>query len=116
MNKNIVLLLTVAGIIMVIGIGVFSYKYIYQNNQSSLDFINKNSNTDTANDGNPNNNTNNTGPGNDTSVELIQNDGLLVCSDMCGDGICQEESSCEGGSLNCICPEVQLECPQDCRR
>ena len=42
---------------------------------------------------------------------------LSVCLDKCGDGICQEaDLSCgESNNLNCICPETQQECPQDCK-
>jgi len=40
--------------------------------------------------------------------------GLVICSDKCGDGICQElEEKCS--NLNCICREDKQECPQDCK-
>lgn len=41
---------------------------------------------------------------------------LVVCSDKCGDGICQGlDVSCQEGNLNCICQEDLQECPQDCK-
>ena|SRR3989344_2983904 len=41
-------------------------------------------------------------------------EGLLICADQCGDGICQEgEDSCP--NLNCICRETKEYCPQDCK-
>ena len=129
MNRKLLILLLV-GVIVIAGIGFVSYKYIYQNNQSSLDFINKSNNTNTdtesdnnlnndsstVNDINPSNNTNNTGSSSDIGVEIKQDSGLFICSDKCGDGICQDKSSCSEGSLNCICPEVPMECPQDCKK
>lgn len=42
--------------------------------------------------------------------------GLVICSDKCGDGICQtEDLQCQGGDLNCICSETRQDCPQDCK-
>lgn len=42
---------------------------------------------------------------------------LSVCLDKCGDGICQKtDSNCgKDNNLNCICPEIPQECPQDCK-
>ena len=40
---------------------------------------------------------------------------LTVCSDKCGDNICQKtDPECEDNSLNCVCPETVEDCPQDC--
>ncbi len=41
---------------------------------------------------------------------------LLICSDQCGDGICQKtDPNCKNGNLNCICPETKDNCSQDCK-
>lgn len=42
---------------------------------------------------------------------------LSVCSDKCGDGVCQKtDSNCDkDNNLNCICLETPQECPQDCK-
>ena len=42
--------------------------------------------------------------------------GLIICSDRCGDNVCQtEDPECPGeNSLNCVCLETPEECPQDC--
>ena len=42
---------------------------------------------------------------------------LTVCSDKCGDGICQKTDPACGKdtNLNCICPETPQECPKDCK-
>jgi len=58
----------------------------------------------------------------DTQMEGIQaevnneNVGTLtICSDRCGDGVCQKEDLiCENNNLNCICQETYQDCPQDC--
>lgn len=44
--------------------------------------------------------------------------GLYVCADRCGDNICQfadPECGEENTNLNCICPETNQDCPQDCK-
>ena len=45
------------------------------------------------------------------------NGNFSVCSDKCGDGICQKtDPNCtKDNSMNCICPETPQECPQDCK-
>ena len=50
-------------------------------------------------------------------VETKNSSFLSVCLDECGNGICQKvDTNCEKDpSLNCICPETQAECPQDCK-
>lgn len=40
---------------------------------------------------------------------------LTVCVDKCGDGICQTSDPECKDSMNCVCPENQQECPQDCK-
>lgn len=38
-----------------------------------------------------------------------------VCLDKCGDNICQEsDPDCGKSNLNCICPETNEDCPEDC--
>lgn len=40
---------------------------------------------------------------------------LTVCSDWCGDGICQSTYQyCQNNDLNCICLESHADCPADC--
>lgn len=47
------------------------------------------------------------------TIEGDNNTGLLICSDKCGDGICQNENVvCD--NLNCACFEDTELCPQDC--
>lgn len=42
--------------------------------------------------------------------------GFSVCSDQCGNGVCQKEDlSCDKKSLNCVCAENSQDCPQDCK-
>jgi hypothetical protein len=40
-----------------------------------------------------------------------------VCSDKCGDGVCQKtDPNCgKNNNLNCTCLETPQECPQDCK-
>ncbi len=41
--------------------------------------------------------------------------GLVICSDSCGDGICQKtDSKCKSGDPSCICAETTKNCPADC--
>lgn len=48
--------------------------------------------------------------------EINSGGALTVCSDKCGDGICQKtDPSCKNKDLNCTCPETAQECPQDCK-
>lgn len=50
-------------------------------------------------------------------VEGGNSGGLTVCSDRCGDGVCQQaDPDCgAGNNLNCVCPETKDDCPQDCK-
>lgn len=43
--------------------------------------------------------------------------GLIICSDKCGDNVCQQpDPDCDmQKSMNCTCPETPQDCPQDCR-
>jgi hypothetical protein len=41
--------------------------------------------------------------------------GLTICLDKCGDGLCQKTDPQCQNSLNCICPESNEDCPQDCQ-
>ncbi len=50
----------------------------------------------------------------DVEIETETGGGLIICSDKCGDGICQApEKRCD--NLNCVCREDKQECPQDCK-
>ncbi len=41
---------------------------------------------------------------------------FTICSDKCGDGICQKaDPTCKSDDPNCVCPETVKECPQDCK-
>ena len=41
--------------------------------------------------------------------------GLTVCTERCGDGVCQtKDDACVNENLSCICPETLQDCPQDC--
>ncbi|MBI3337528.1 MAG: hypothetical protein HY005_02810 [Candidatus Staskawiczbacteria bacterium] len=41
---------------------------------------------------------------------------LTICSDKCGDGICQSDSAiCKDNDINCVCAETKTDCPQDCK-
>ena len=44
--------------------------------------------------------------------------GLTICSDKCGDGICQKtDPTCgKDNNLNCICAETNQDCPDDCKQ
>lgn len=53
----------------------------------------------------------------ESNIEVITGNGggLTVCSDKCGDGVCQKiVPDCKDNKLNCICQEDYAECPQDC--
>ena len=112
MNKNFLIISIVVVVLLVIG-GFLAYNYIFQKNETNLDFI------ESKNTQNQTNNSNDANVGIDgielkTSSEV--NEGLIICSDKCGDGVCQNKNSmCEDGSLNCICIESPLDCPTDCR-
>ncbi|MBM3206053.1 MAG: hypothetical protein FJZ43_00310 [Candidatus Staskawiczbacteria bacterium] len=112
MNKKF-LLISIVGIVLAVIGALLAYSYIFQNNETNLDFI------ESKNTQNQTNNSNDSNVGIDgielkTSNEVKE--GLIICSDKCGDGICQDKNSmCEDGSLNCICIESALDCPSDCR-
>lgn len=41
--------------------------------------------------------------------------GLTICSDKCGDGVCQAADPECKKDMNCICAETPQDCPQDCK-
>lgn len=50
------------------------------------------------------------------SVEANGSGGIFtICSDKCGDGICQKKDPECKDNMNCICPETKDDCPQDCK-
>lgn len=42
---------------------------------------------------------------------------LTICSDRCGDGVCQAiaDPKCSSDEFECICLETKPECPADCK-
>ena len=42
-----------------------------------------------------------------------QNNGLIICRDDCGNGVCQEIVCTD--NMNCPCAETSENCPQDCK-
>jgi len=50
-------------------------------------------------------------------VEVAEGDGdgLTICLEKCGDGVCQEAGTICPDKLNCICAETPQECPSDCK-
>lgn len=102
-NKKVVVMSVVAlAALSLIGAGV--YQYMSSKNTAMQDISQPNS-SEQKEDTMP-------------SIELEGNfqGGLSICSDKCGDGICQKtDVKCEGGNLNCICTEDAKECPQDCK-
>jgi hypothetical protein len=69
---------------------------------------------------NPQQNIENNNPANPLSDVEVETQGgnvggLFVCSDKCGDGICQQEIEKDCKNLNCTCVETKTDCPQDCK-
>ncbi|MBU3934597.1 hypothetical protein KKC00_01400 [Patescibacteria group bacterium] len=42
----------------------------------------------------------------------INQGGLIICFDQCGDGVCLSTTCTD--DMNCPCPETPEDCPQDC--
>ncbi len=42
---------------------------------------------------------------------------LMICSDRCGDGVCQAvaDPKCPSGDFECVCLETKSDCPVDCK-
>ena len=51
----------------------------------------------------------------DIDYEVEGGGGLVICSDKCGDGVCQSTEDKECKNVNCVCLENRAECPQDCK-
>ncbi|OGZ62451.1 MAG: hypothetical protein A3C58_03625 [Candidatus Staskawiczbacteria bacterium RIFCSPHIGHO2_02_FULL_34_10] len=105
-----ILLVVILLILVLIG-SFFLYKNLNQNNnlETQQENLNKKDNTLDQKE-KPQIQLNN------PDIEVQGGGGLFICSDLCGDGICQKtEPTCKNGSLNCICPETPQECPQDCK-
>lgn len=101
-DKKVVVIAVVFLVLLLVG-GVFAYKYLtdirteVENTNGSENIENQNS------EGEAN-----------IEIEGGTQNGLIICSDKCGDGICQPpEEKCD--NLNCICKEDKQECPQDCK-
>ena len=115
MDKKLLISIIVLAILVVGGI----WAYMYFNDQPTLAPQNQEQSFDSAQD-EPNNQ--NSNPLQNGGIEIETGNGnsggLTICSDKCGDGICQdtqEELTCKSGNPNCICKESVSECPQDCK-
>ena len=97
-----VLIIGAAFLILLLLGGFFVYKYLTQIRTEAGN----------VNDG-VNTNNENTTPGIEINGE--NEGGLFICSDKCGDGICQQTAEEECDNLNCTCKEDKQECPQDCK-
>lgn len=49
------------------------------------------------------------------NAEGVQQGGLIICVDECGNGVCQPIDENCNTNLNCICPETAQSCPDDCK-
>lgn len=113
-----VLIIAVIAVVVILLVGLVVYKYVYNsaNNVQNL--------TDGAqSDKTPTPDSTVNTPQVQIQAGGVQTQGgngagtLLVCSDKCGDGICQKTDPKCGNenNLNCVCPETPEECPQDCK-
>lgn len=121
MNKKNLIILAVL-LAVVLAVGFFIYRYSTAVKTEGSNSANEQNQPKTEN---PPDNSGN--QGNPLQVELEQGgikaegtDGggsLSVCSDKCGDGVCQQpDPTCDiNNSMNCTCPETPQDCPQDCK-
>lgn len=112
-DKKILIALVVILAVIIIA-GCFVYKYLV-NLGSSVENSIGGTNTENIQQLDQG-----TGDNIQVTPDGIQADGtngggtLTVCSDKCGDGVCQT-SDPECNDLNCTCVEDPQECPQDCK-
>lgn len=97
------------------GVGFLAYQYAASNlAQENIPSQNTSENGQPSNSQAPQENESADDFG--AQVEYIgEPGGLTICSDKCGDGICQVESEKKCANLNCVCQEDKQECPQDCK-
>jgi flagellar basal body-associated protein FliL len=115
-KKILIALIVILAVILIAGF--FVYQYF-----NNIDFNVENSigGTNTENVSQQlNKNTKDNTPQVQVTADGIRAEGasgegtIIVCSDKCGDGICQiTEPECN--DLNCACFESVQECPQDCK-
>lgn len=114
MNTNKKILITVVIVCALLVVGFFAFSYV---NQPKSDVQDNNTTSIQEEIQQENTQDSQVQFGSDSpsvEIETVQEGGLLVCADKCGDGICQEsKNKCD--SLNCICLEDKQECPQDCK-
>ena len=115
MDKKI--LYTIGAIIIILIVAGVAY-FMYWNNQgSNVPLNNAVSNTESSNTATQTQPTTVDAGVTIKSVNSGTSGSITVCSDKCGDNICQKtDTSCTPGSLNCICAESHQDCPADCKQ
>lgn len=111
--------LVIVGVILIIVLiaAFFTYKYskdleqTLENNEVEMKIEDPREQVITPIENQPNQNQ----PNNMPQVQLKPQESLTICSDKCGDGVCQPANIVCEDNLNCICAETKLDCPQDCR-
>lgn len=104
-----ILIISVIVIVVVLAAGFFVFKFLTQpENLIQTEQPNNQNNTEEV-------------PQVQLEVGGVQTEGennqggLIICSDKCGDGVCQKSDPECKDNMNCICPETPQDCPQDCK-
>ena len=115
MSKKKIVVLIIILIVVLIG-GFFALEYVSAPENKTENNLNDADGAEVD----QNNNSDNFQPEVEiggVEVNGNNNSGLIICSDKCGDGVCQtKDLECNDKSnLNCTCPETKEDCPQDCK-
>lgn len=122
MNRKTSIILSIILVVLVLS-GLAFYQYSVSNTKGNLKEENNSENIEPTNSDSNQNNNEIQVQAEGVTVESSNNmgntgtqGGLIVCVDKCGDGICQEDNTCDPEKFNCVCQETVLECPQDCKK
>jgi len=114
-NKKLLAVLLIVVLIALIG-GFSLYEYVFAPSEELPNNINETPIETPVEQSNGNSVEDNLQIDSNNGIEVNggNNGGLFICSDKCGDGICQAaQEKCD--SINCTCVENVSECPQDCK-
>jgi|SRR3989344_4850200 len=113
-NKKVIIAVVVV-VVLLLALGVAGYQSLYNQNTNTESPQNRDqpvapeNSQDTKPEESP------TGDAPDIQINQGAQGGLTICSDKCGDGVCQPEAEIKCDGPNCVCKENKQECSQDCK-
>lgn len=110
LDKRILIILIII-LVAIILLGIAAYRYLIVDRVNVQNSVSGTETEMQASDQDSGNPLENSVP----ELKIEPEPGLFICVDKCGDGICQTSDPECKDSMNCVCPESQQECPQDCK-